>query len=228
MSTTDARVTRLTALGALTVAALYAVSVPVGTLASAPASDASGAAVLHFFSEHRTGLLAALVLNGIAWCALMPAVLVGLRAQVGARGGLAGTAALVSATVEAALIGVALLLCLIVAYEAPHLSPQLAKVLGDGAWVALSVSAWPTIPCVLGLVLAARRSRAFPVSVIAVGLVVAAVHGATAVGFARAGALSPTGVGALAAPAFAIWLLVIGVALLRGPAVGRSVVPVAA
>jgi hypothetical protein len=228
MSTTDASVARLTALGALTVAALYAVSVPVGSLPSAPASDASGPAVLHFFSEHRTGLLAALVLNGIAWCALMPGVFVGLRARVDPRGSLPATVALIAAAVEAALIGVALLLSLIAAYEAPHLSAQLAKVLGDGIWIALSVSAWPTVPCVLGLVLAARRSGALPISVIAVGLGVAAVHAATAVGFARAGALSPTGIGAAAAPAFAIWLVVIGVALLRGPAVNKSVVPVAA
>lgn len=228
MSRTDARVTRLTALGALAVALLYAVALPVGSLTSAPASDASDAAVLHFFTEHRTGLLAALVLNGIAWCALMPAVFVGLRPQMGARGGLAATVALISAAVEAALIGIALLLCLIAAYEAPQLGPQLAKVLGDGVWLALSASAWPTVPCVLGLVLAARRSRALPTSVIAVGLLVAAVHAATAVGFARAGPLAPTGIGAVAAPAFAIWLAVIGVALLRGLAVDESVVPAAA
>jgi hypothetical protein len=228
MSTTDARVTRLTALGAVAVALLYAVSLPVGSLTSAPACDASSGAVVRFFGEHRAGLLAALVLNGIAWCALMPAVFVGLRAQVGERGAVAGTVALVCAALEAALIGVALLLCMLVAYETPYLSPQLAKVLADAVWIALSVPAWPTVPCVLGLVLAGRWSGALPTSVIVVGLVVAAVHAATAVGFARSGMLAPTGIGAVAAPAFAIWLLVIGVALLRRPVVDTSVVPAAA
>jgi hypothetical protein len=185
MPTTDVRMTRLTALGALTVALLYAISLPVGSLAGAPTSDASGAEVLHFFSEHRAGLLVALVLNAVAWCALMPAVFVGLRAQVGTRGGLAGMVALLSAVVEAALIGVALSLCLVAAYGAPHLSPQLAKLLGDGVWIVLSVSAWPTVACVLGLVIAVRRSRALPTAVTAVGLVVAAVHAASGVGFAR-------------------------------------------
>ena len=225
---TDARVTRLTGVGALTVAVLYAVSVPLGSLASAPATDASGPAVAQFYSEHRTGLLAALVLNGIAWCALMPAVFVGLRARVGPRDSLAATVALIAAAVEAALIGVALLLGLVAAYEAPHLAPQAAKSLNDAVWIALNVSAWPTVPCVLGLVLATWRTRVFPISVVAVGVLVAIVHAVTSISFARAGVVSPAGIGTLAAPAFALWLVVIAVALLRRPAAHQSVAPAAA
>ncbi len=80
----------------------------------------------------------------------------------------------------------------------------------------------------LGLVIAARRSRALPTSVTAFGLVAAAVHAASGIGFARAGALPPTAIGSVAAGAFALWLVVIGVALLLAPAAKDSLVAVAA
>jgi hypothetical protein len=120
---TDTRVTRLTGLGALPVALLYAVSMSLGSLTSVPATDASGPPVVQFHSEHRAGLLA---------------------------------------------------------------------------------------------------------RVVAVGALVAIVHAAISVSFARAGVLSPAGIGTLAAPAFALWLIAIVVALLRGPVTRKSVAPAAA
>jgi hypothetical protein len=218
----------LTALAALGVALLYVVSVPIGSLASAPASDASAATVLQFFSQHRDGLLVAVALNGIAWCALMPAVFAGLRALLGERGGPAATVALVCAGVEAALIGVALLFAALAAYATPHLGAELVKVLGDGSNIATSASAWPTIPCVIGLVVAARHSGMLPRSAVVVGIAVAALHAVTAVAFARAGLLSPTGIALAAPPAFAIWMALIGVALLRRPVTVGAVAPAAA
>ena len=76
----------MTGIGALLVAVLYASSVPVGSLAGVPGADASAATVLGFLTDHRDGILVAVVLNGIAWCALMPAVFVGLRGVIGAAG----------------------------------------------------------------------------------------------------------------------------------------------
>jgi hypothetical protein len=149
VSSSDVRVARLTALAALGIALLYFVSVPIGSLASTPASNASALTVAQFFAQHRDGLLLALALNGIAWCALMPVAFVGLRAVLGERGGIAATVALVCAGVEAALIGVALLFGAIAAYAAPHLSLELSKVFSDGMSIATSASAWPTIPCVI-------------------------------------------------------------------------------
>ncbi len=108
MSSNDAHVTRLTALAALGIALLYFISVPIGSLASLPASDASASDFAQFFAQHRAGLLVAVVLNGIAWCALLPVTFAGLRMLLGERGGIAATVALVCAGVEAALIGVAL------------------------------------------------------------------------------------------------------------------------
>jgi hypothetical protein len=224
----DVHVTRLTALAALGIALLYFASMPIGSLASLPASDASASDFAQFFAQHRAGLLVAVVLNGIAWCALMPVAFVGLRAVLGERGGIAATVALVCAGVEAALIGVALLFGAIAAYAAPHLGLDLSKVLSDGMSIATSASAWPTIPCVIGLLIAARRCGAFPKSVLAFGLLVAMLHAITAVAFARSGLLSPSGIAQAAPPAFAIWMAWIGVALLRRSVAVAVAAPAAA
>ena len=182
-----------------------------------PASNAPASEVAQFFTEHRTGLLVALVLNGIAWCALMPMAFVGLRALLDKRGRTAATVALLCAGVEAALIGVALVFGAVAAYSEPHLGSELSKVFVDGLSIATNASAWPTIPCVLGLVVAARRCEAFSQPVLLIGLLVAGLHAITAVSFARSGLLSPSGIALAAPPAFAIWMAFIGVALLRRP-----------
>jgi hypothetical protein len=213
----DVRISRLTAWAALGVAALYLLSVPIGSLTSLPATDASGATVVGFFADHRTGLLVALALNGVAWCALMPTAFAGLRSLLGERGGPAATVALVCAAVEAALIGVALTFAAVVAYAAPDIGPQLAKVLGNGFALATSASAWPTVPCVLALIVAARRSEALPRPVLAVAGVVAVLHAIASVGFARSGAFSPSGIALAAPPAFALLMACVGVSLLRAP-----------
>jgi len=215
VSTADVRTARLTAAAALGVALLYLISVPVGSLGSLPASDASGSEMLRFFSAHRDGLLVALVLNGVAWCALMPAAFAGLRALLGERGGTAATVALICAGVEAALIGVALTFGALAAYAAPNLGGEEAKLLGDGLGVATNVSAWPTVPCVLALAICARRSGTLGIAVPAVALVVAVLHAVAAVSFARSGTLSPSGIALAAPPAFAILMACVGVALLR-------------
>ena len=217
MSSNDAHVTRLTALAALGIALLYFASVPIGSLASLPASDASAPDFAQFFAQHRAGLLAAVVLNGIAWCALLPVAFAGLRTLLGKRGGIAATVALVCAGVEAALIGVALIFGAIAAYAAPQLGAELTKVFGNGMSIATSASAWPTIPCVVGLLIAARRCEALPRSILGFGLLVAMLHAITAVAFARSGVLSSSGIAQAAPPAFAIWMAGIGVALLRRP-----------
>src|SRR6266487_27859 len=142
---------RLLAAAALGVAVLYALSVPIGSLASLPGTDVPGRETLAFFVDHRDGMLAAVVLNGIAWCALMPLVFVGLRARIMGEGSLAASIALAAALVEAAMIGVALLFGAIAAYAAPDLSPALARVLDYGLALGTSASAWPTVPCAIAM-----------------------------------------------------------------------------
>lgn len=221
MQNVDARVNRLTAVAALGVAVLYIASVPLGSLTGVPGADASGATIVRFIGEHRGGLLVAVVLNGIAWCTLMPCVFVGLRALLG---GTAATVAMICAAVEAAIVGVALTFGAVLAYGAPDLSPQLAKVLIDGFDLGTNASAWPTVPALLALVVAARRSGAFSQPVLAFAGLVALLHAITAVSFARTGAFSPSGI-ALAGPgAFAILMILVGVALLRRPLAAEAAV----
>jgi hypothetical protein len=221
----DVRLTRLTAGAALGLALLYLVSIPIGSLASLPAPDASAADFARFFAQHRSGLMVAVALNGIAWCALLPVAVVGLRSLLGERGGIAATVALVCAGVEAALVGVILLFGGIAAYMAPHLGSELSKVYGVGMAIATNASAWPTVPFVLGLVIAARRAGALPGSLLVFGLLVAALHAVAAVAFARSGLLSPDGIASAAPPALAIWMASIGVVLLRHPIAAEVAAP---
>ena len=223
MSSLNPGTVRATGIGALAIAVLYAISIPVGSLASAPGTDGSGTAVLGFFTAHRDGILAAVVLNGIAWCALMPAVFVGLRRVLGAEGRQAMSVAVMGAAVESALIGVVLVFAALAAYSAPGLDARAAKLLSDGYQMATVASSWPTLTCVLGLVVAARSNSTLPAIVGVLGLLVAAAHLFAAVAVARGGAFSASGIALLAAPLFAVWMAVIGVVLLRRAA--RVVIP---
>jgi hypothetical protein len=206
---------RLVAVAALGVAILYFASVPVGSLASLPGTDVSPARVLAFFVGHRDGVLVGVVLNGIAWCALMPVVFVGLRLRITGEGSGAASIALAGALVESALIGVALVFGGLAAYAAPDLSPALARLLADGLALATSFSAWPTVVCAVAMAVAIRRSRVLPAYTANLALAVALLHCAAGVGLARAGALSPAGIALVAPPAFAVWMAVIGVSMLR-------------
>ena len=214
----------LTGCAALATALLYAISIPIGSLNDAPDAGASGVAVLHFLDAHRSGVLVACVLNGIAWCALMPATFAGLRQLLrGDAACTAATVALICAAVESALIGLGLVFGLIAAYEAPQLAPGNARVLGDGFSLASSASAWPTVPCVVALVFAWRASATrLPRTVSALAGLAVVLHAIASFGFARSGALSPDRIPGLAPIAFALLLGAVGVALLRGAALATD------
>jgi hypothetical protein len=218
----EARVARLTACAALGTALLYLLSIPIGSFADAPSAGASGASVLHFIDTHRGGVLAASAMNGVAWCTLMPAAFAGMRELLSRRAGTAATVALICAAVESALIGLALVFALLCAYEAPGLAPGTARMLYDGFELASSASAWPTVPCALAFALAWRAHPGLSRAVGVLALLVAALHAIASVGFARSGALSPTGLPQAAPIAFALLMATIGVSLLRHPAIARA------
>lgn len=212
----------LTACAALATALLYLISVPIGSLGHLPAADASGVVVLSFLDEHRSGLLAASALNGIAWCALMPVAFAGLRTLVHQRARVAATVALICAGVEAALIGVGLVFGALGAFVAPQLAPATAKLLGDGLTIGTSASAWPTVPCAIALAIAFRAHGGLARGVAPLALLVAVLHAIAAVSFARSGAFSPTGIALAAPPAFALLMATLGLALIRRPAAAPS------
>jgi hypothetical protein len=215
-----------TAYAALGTALLYLISVPIGSFNDAPDAGASGAAVLHYLDAHRSGVLAACVLNGIAWCALMPVAFAGLRQLL--RGGsadAAATVALICAAVESALIGLGLVFGLVAAFEAPQLAPEDARLLGDAFSLATGASAWPTVPCVVALALAWRGAAGrLPRTVSALAALAVALHAIASFGFARSGALAPDHIPGLAPISFALLMAAVGVALLRRPelAPGRA------
>jgi hypothetical protein len=215
MSSNNAGVARLTGLAALGVAILYVVSVPVGSLAAAPASDASASEVLRFVSEHRTGLLVSVVLDGVAFCALMPITFAGLRELLGVGGGLAARLSFACALVTAALVGVVLVLAALPAYAAPDIEASLAKLLVDGSNLAVTASAWTTVPCALGMGLALRRTHLLSRPAVVLALSSAAIESISAISLARGGALSPTGIALVAPAVFALWMAVVGMSLLR-------------
>jgi hypothetical protein len=191
--------------------------VPVGSLMAVPPSDAPASEMLRFIEEHRGGLLASVVLDGVAFCALMPIAFAGLRELVGGAAGTAATVSFACALVAAAIVGVLLVLSALAVYAAPDIDAQLAKLLVDGSNLAASASAWPTVPCAAGMALALRRTRALPRAAVALGFASAAIECASGVSFARGGALSPTGVAVLAPGVFALWMAVIGVAVEPAP-----------
>ena len=216
----------LTAYAAIATALLYVISVPIGSFSDAPDTGASGAAVIHYLDVHRSGLLAACVLNGIAWCTLMPVTFAGLRQLLrGGAGRTAATVALICAAVESALIGLALVFGLVAAYEAPQLAPANARLLGDAFSLASSASAWPTVPCVIALLVAWRATAGrLPRAVSTLAAVAVVLHVIASLGFARSGALSPDGIPGLAPTAFALLMAAVGITLLRRPefAPGRA------
>ncbi len=212
----------LTACAALGTALLYAISIPIGSFGDAPDAGASGEAVLRFVDAHRGGLLAAGALNGIAWCALMPTVFAGLRDLLPGKGRAAANVALACALVESALIGLALVLGALLAWEAPHVAPDTARMLGDGFALATSASAWPTVPCSIALALAWRAHGGLPRAVPVLAWLTAALHAIASVGFARSGVLSPNELPGLAPLAFALLMGAVGVSLLRRPSLEPS------
>jgi hypothetical protein len=205
---------------------LYFVSIPVGSQASAPKSGASAAEVLQFVTDHRGGLLVSLVLNGIAWCALMPIVFAGLRELLGHNGGLAARVSFACAMVTAAMVGLLLVLYAMAAYAAPDISAETAKLLVDGGNIATSASAWPSVPCAAAMAVALRRTRALPSITVVLAWVSVAAECVSAISMARAGALSPTGIAMLAPAVFAVWMLTIAAATVRGRAVSPSMAPI--
>jgi hypothetical protein len=223
-----AGVARLTGAAAIGAVLVYAISVPVGSLVSMPAADAPGTEVLRFAADHRTGVLVAVILNGVAWCALMPIVFAGLRDLLAADGGPAAAVSFGCALLVAAAIGVLLVFAALLAYAAPTIDAPLARLLADGANLATTASAWPTVPCMIATGIALRRTGILPRATVGLAFASAAIECVSAVSVARSGALAPTGIALLAPAVFALWMAVVGVALLRRAAVAVEHSPVAA
>lgn len=189
-------------------AVLYLISLAL--LSGLPTVEDSGREVASWFGDHRGSVLAAAVINGIAWLTLMPLFATGLRRRIGEP---AGTVVLAAALVEAALIGVIVVCMATLAFRAPAVPASTALALSDAAAFATHASSWPTVL----LLAAALGSGRLPRVVAAFAALALLLEALTGFSVARDGLLSPSGAFALLAPiCFALFMLSAGVWLLRG------------
>jgi hypothetical protein len=216
--TTSQPLVRLGGAAGFAAAVLYLTSFAAG-LADAPSSSAAGTVVLTWATEHRSGLLTALILNLAAWLVLVPLFALGLRERLT---GTAGTLAVAAAFLTVALIGIVLIFLAMLVFRSQNLAPGTATTLADGAQLATLASAWPTV-LLMGTVLAARPPRA--VAILAgVALV---THLLAGVSVAHSGTFSPTGTFAELAPlCFTAWMTAASLWMVRRPvAVAAAAVP---
>jgi hypothetical protein len=211
---------RLAGWAGVAAAVLYWISLAM--LSGLPTVEDSGREVVSWFADHRGSVLAAAVINGIAWLALMPLFATGLRRRFGEP---VGTVVLAAALVEAALIGVIVVFLATLAFRAPAVPAPTALALSDAAAFATHASAWPTA-LLLAATLSAKRLPRMVAAFAALALLMEMLAGFSV---ARDGLLSPSGAFALLAPiCFALFMLAAGVWLLgdggaRGGApAGRS------
>lgn len=198
---------RLAGWAGLIAAILYLISLAL--LSGLPTVEDSGREVASWYGDHRDSVLAAVVINAIAWLALMPLFAIGLRRPLG---GPAGTVVLAAALVEAPLIGVIVIFSATLAFRAPAVPAPMALTLSDAAAFATHASAWPTV-LLLAAALSAKRLPRVVAALAALALSMEVLAGFS---IARDGLLSPTGAFALLAPiCFALFMLAAGVWLLR-------------
>ena len=195
---------RWTAVAAVTAGATGLIALVLTAASDPPAADATGAAVLAWTRENRDTLSAGFILSGIAWCALMPAALLGLRERLG--GGAAATLGLAAGLVESAAIGASLVAVGALAFASPDLTPALAALLNDLFLVAIAVSAFPTVVS-LGAFAVAIRRAGMPVWIAGLAALTAVVHAGSALSIARSGTFAPDGPFEIAPVLAAVWLL---------------------
>lgn len=201
---------RLAGWAGVAAAVLYLISLAM--LSGLPTVEASGREVVSWFGDHRGSVLAAAVINGIAWLALMPLFATGLRSLLGEP---AGTVLLAAALVEAALIGVIVVFLATLAFRAPSVSAPTGLALSNAAAFATHASAWPTVL----LLAAALSAKRLPRVVSAFAVLALPMEALAGLSVARDGLLSPSGSFALLAPiCFALFMLAAGVWLLRSAA----------
>jgi hypothetical protein len=205
---------RFAGLAGIGGAILYLISLMM--LSGLPTVADSGTEVASWYGEHRGAVLAAVVINGIAWLALLPLFATGLSRRLGDA---AGAVVLAAAVVEAALIGAIVIFLATLAFRAPAVPPPTALALSDAAAFATHASAWPTV-LLLAAALSAKRLPRVVAAFATLALLLEALAGFSV---ARDGLFSPTGAFALLAPiCFALFMLAAGAWLLRDAAAGSE------
>ena len=214
--TSDVRFTAFFGLAstALNTAALACFSLPPRV------ETATDAEFLDWLADHRVRVLAAVVLATLGWTASL-AFLAGLRSVIRQATGpnVALDAGLVAAAALFAVVGVGYTIVGSAAFMAGSrsgLSADLAHLAVTTLFVALAVSAGPTLLLAGTFGLVIVRQRPLPVWIGWGLLVVGAVHASAAVALSEGGAFGPEGVFATAAPVlFEAWQALTALGLWR-------------
>lgn len=212
----DAQVRRFTALAGCGAFLFYLVSALL--ILDAPSIDSAPRVLAAYAMTHRTALFLEVVMWGLATCAVV-AFAAGLWAVLRRAEG--------EPAVFAMLVGLALLLTqtlvlsglsalLVLGYRADTLALSTVQLLFDLTYLGAALSAFPTALAMLAFAVLNFRTAAFPVWTAWLAVVVALLHLIAGVSFAPSGLFSPSGVGVyVAPPAFFVWILAVGLVLLR-------------
>jgi hypothetical protein len=203
---------RWTAATALTAGVAGMTALVLGVASDPPGANAAGVEVAAYARDNHGLLFAGFALSGLAWCALMPAALFGLRERLG--GSAAATVGLTAGVVESAIIGASLVPLGAMVIGARDVSPGAAQTLNELFLAGVASSAFPTVVSLGAFAVALREAR---MTALTWGLaaVTAVAHVGAALSIARGGVLSPSGPFAVAPLLAAVWLVAVGVALLR-------------
>ena len=216
---------RLGAVSALSAVAFYLVSLPVAHFGDVPASSDSAAQVAAFFAAHRSGVLAAFLMNAVGWGILIPTFLAALRALLPGGDDDTNFASLLmwgAGLLVVALVLVDILLLGVLAFRAPGQSPHDAQQLYDAFAICGNLSAAPTVALLLAFALLARRTG-LPGWIAWIAVISAIAHALALFSVARSGVFRPTDIFSVAAPlTFQVWLVGTAVVLLRGRPVAAA------
>jgi len=220
---------RLAAVCGLLAVLLYLVSLPIAHFSDVPKSSDSAAAVAAFFGAHRSGVLVAFLMNGIAWGVLMPVFLAGLRALLPGVDDASNFLSLVmwgTGLIVVGLVLVTILLLGVLGFRAPSLDPRDARSFYDAFAICGNLSAAPTVAFLLAFAGLVRRVGGLPAWTVWVAVASAIAHALAFASVARTGVFRPTDLFSVLAPlTFQVFLVSVSVALLRGRAASSPAAP---
>ncbi len=213
---------RLTALAGIASVVLAAVAFAL--FGNAPATDASGQAVLTYVATNRVQVLAFVYLFGLS-VALMLCFMTGLRALLRDAHQQAeplATLGLVGGVVWVSVGYGILLFILALAFRAGR-DPLLARLLADLGALTANLSGFPTAVNMTAFGAALLLTGFLPRWVAWLACVVALAHLVSAAAYAQEGLLSPSLLPSMVAPLlYYLWVIVVSVILWRRAGTSRG------
>jgi hypothetical protein len=206
----------ITGWAALVVVVLMLPTIAVAVLHPTPPA---ASALVAYLAEHRSSILASIYLSALGWGGGLLVFAAGLYTVLRRAEGESAVFSLVAfgacvATAVAILTAVTLIGA--VAYRAPDIDARTASVLYDAGGFANLMTAFPNAIYTIAAAIVIRRTSVLPAWIGHGALLVAAIHLASALSMARAGAFAPWGVLPSLAPlSHTVWLATVAFVTLR-------------